>query len=159
MLHGNVALTSSFDQAGRPAISAAWTYFRINDDDKSGGDCKLCSARVSRGGVKSRSVNTSNLIKYVKNRHKAEPKEFANAISAKQQQPLLLQTPEKWEKVSRDDSQAVKIAGALDVQSLTLKTCFIFIRCFSLSDHNTFNLHHEFYEAVTDILTLNFMFF
>lgn len=67
---------------GGGAMSAVWRYFKVNDEDKSRAECKLCSAKVSRGGEKSCSFNTSNLIKHLKNQHGAEYKEFANQPTA-----------------------------------------------------------------------------
>lgn len=97
-------------------MSAVWTYFKIRDDDRSKADCKLCAAKVSRGGKENTSFNTSNLIKHLKTHHKAEYTEFANAnanANARPQQPTLAQVLQKRQTMARDNPRAVKITEAL----------------------------------------------
>lgn len=94
-------------------MSVVWKFFKVNDGDNSKADCKFCSAILSRGGAKSSSFNTSNLIKHLKNQHDAEFKQFANASASSGKQPTLRQTLEKREKMSRDNPRAVKITEAL----------------------------------------------
>ncbi|KAI2645626.1 Zinc finger BED domain-containing protein 4 [Labeo rohita] len=53
-------------------MSAVWNYFKVNEDDKTKADCKLCSAKLSRGGSKGSAFNTSNLIKHLKSQHDNE---------------------------------------------------------------------------------------
>lgn len=57
-------------------MSAVWKYFKICDGDKTKAECTLCAIKVSRGGAKPSSFNTSNLIKHLKNKHEAEYKAF-----------------------------------------------------------------------------------
>ncbi|KAK0142029.1 Zinc finger BED domain-containing protein 4 [Merluccius polli] len=104
-------------------MSAVWAHFQIVDHDNSKADCKLCSARVSRGGKESTSFNTSNLIKHLKTHHSAEYTQFANAKVTRQ--PTLTQVLQKREKMSRDNPRALKITEgiayfiALDDQPLS----------------------------------------
>ncbi|XP_026087257.1 zinc finger BED domain-containing protein 4-like [Carassius auratus] len=105
-------------------MSAVWAHFKIRDDDSSKADCKLCSAKVSRGGKESTSFNTSNLIKHLKTHHSAEYTQFSQAKQATQQ-PTLTQVLQKREKMSRDNPRALKITEgiayfiALDDQPLS----------------------------------------
>src|SRR4029434_4418053 len=48
------------------AMSAIWAHFKINDNDRSKAQCKICTATVSSGRKESTSFNTSNLIKHLK---------------------------------------------------------------------------------------------
>ncbi len=105
-LYGSVTSTGinhSAEQVGSkmrvPAMSALWRFFKINDSDKSKADCKLCTAKLSRGGATTSSYNTSILIKHLKSQHDAQFSEFANASSGKPQQPTLRQALEKQEKM------------------------------------------------------------
>jgi len=105
-------------------MSAVWDHFKIRDDDNSKADCKLCSAKVSRGGKESTSFNTSNLIKHLKTHHSAEYSQFRKAKPTPQQ-PTLTQVLQKREKMSRDNPRAQKITEgiayfiALDDQPLS----------------------------------------
>ncbi|XP_067283555.1 zinc finger BED domain-containing protein 4-like [Pseudorasbora parva] len=92
-------------------MSAVWNYFKVNEDDKTKADCKLCSAKLSRGGSKGSAFNTSNLIKHLKSQHDNEYKEFTHA--SKPTQPTLQQTLARREKMSRDNPRAVKITQAI----------------------------------------------
>ncbi|XP_023662393.2 zinc finger BED domain-containing protein 4-like [Paramormyrops kingsleyae] len=92
-------------------MSAVWNYFKVNEDDKTKADCKLCSAKLSRGGSKGSAFNTSNLIKHLKSQHDNEYKEFTHA--SKSTQPTLQQTLVRREKMSRDNPRAVKITQAI----------------------------------------------
>ncbi|XP_073470760.1 zinc finger BED domain-containing protein 4-like [Aquarana catesbeiana] len=95
-------------------MSAVWKYFKINEDNPRIADCKLCSAKLSRGGTKISSYNTSNLIKHLKLKHKSEHGEFtAIGSSSSTQQPTLQQTFARREKLSRDNPRAVQITEAL----------------------------------------------
>ncbi|XP_067303799.1 zinc finger BED domain-containing protein 4-like [Pseudorasbora parva] len=92
-------------------MSAVWNYFKVNEDDKTKADCKLCSAKLSRGGSKGSAFNTSNLIKHLKSQHDNEYKEFTH--TSKPTQPTLQQTLARREKMSRDNPHAVKITQAI----------------------------------------------
>ncbi|RXN38504.1 zinc finger BED domain-containing 4-like protein [Labeo rohita] len=92
-------------------MSAVWNYFKVNEDDKTKADCKLCSAKLSRGGSKGSAFNTSNLIKHLKSQHDNEYKEFTQA--PKPTQLTLQQTLARREKMSRDNPRAVKITQAI----------------------------------------------
>ncbi|KAI2668488.1 Zinc finger BED domain-containing protein 4 [Labeo rohita] len=95
----------------RRDMSAVWNYFKVNEDDKTKADCKLCSAKLSRGGSKGSAFNTSNLIKHLKSQHDNEYKEFT--LAPKPTQPTLQQTLARREKMSRDNPRAVKITQAI----------------------------------------------
>lgn len=92
-------------------MSAVWKHFQPDDTDKSLAECKLCSKKISRGGTKASTFNTSNLIKHLKTRHEGQYKEFA--ASSGRQQPTLQQTLERREKMSNDNPKAAKITQAL----------------------------------------------
>lgn len=92
--------------------SAVWEYFRVREDDRSKADCKLCSAKVSRGGRENTSFNTSNLIKHLKTHHGDQYAEFTQA-SSRQKQPTLNEVLLKREKMSKDSPRAKKITEAL----------------------------------------------
>ncbi|PIO29669.1 hypothetical protein AB205_0145900, partial [Aquarana catesbeiana] len=95
-------------------MSVVWKYFKINEDNPWIADCKLCSAKLSRGGTKISSYNTSNLIKHLKLKHKSEHGEFtAIGSSSSTQQPTLQQTFARREKLLRDHPRAVQITEAL----------------------------------------------
>ena len=68
---------------------AIWAHFKINDDDRSRAQCKICTATVSRGGKESTLFNTSNLIKLLKTHHSAKYTEFTDASGARPKQPIL----------------------------------------------------------------------
>src|SRR4029434_2566975 len=71
------------------ALTAIWAHFKINDDDRSKAQCKICTATVSRGGKESTLFNTSNLIKHLKTHHSAKYTESTDASGAKPKQPIL----------------------------------------------------------------------
>lgn len=85
-------------------------YFRTSDDDKIKIDSQLCSAKLSRGGVKNSSFNSISLIRT----NRAEFKESANATSGTGQQSL-----KNWEKMSSVDRQSVKITKAFTLLLMT----------------------------------------
>ena len=94
-------------------MSAIWEYLKIKDDDRSKAECKICYATVSRGGKESTYFNTSNMIKHQKNYHSAKYTEFTNASGARLKQPTLTDVFQKREKMSKDNSRAIKITEAL----------------------------------------------
>lgn len=49
-------------------MSAVWKYFMIETPASILAKCKICNQKVSRGGVKPGSYNTSNLIKHLKSK-------------------------------------------------------------------------------------------
>jgi len=93
--------------------SAVWKYFNINDDNPHMADCKLCSAKISRGGTKSSTYNTSNMIKHLKLKHKSEHGEFAASSNVSTQQPTLQQTFARREKMTRDNPRVKQITEVL----------------------------------------------
>ncbi|XP_035772202.1 uncharacterized protein LOC118455981 [Neolamprologus brichardi] len=98
-------------EKGRRDMSAVWNFFKVNENDKTKADCKLCSAKLSRGGSKGSAFNTSNLIKHLKSQQDNEYKEFTHA--SRPTQPTLQQTLARREKMSRDNLRAVKITQAI----------------------------------------------
>ncbi len=92
-------------------MSAVWKYFQVKKSNKNQAECKLCQAKLSRGGTKSTTYNTSDLIQHLKSQHKAEYKEFTCDTDKLQQ--TLQQTLAKREKMSRDNPRAIKITDAL----------------------------------------------
>lgn len=72
-----------------------WAHFKINDDDGSKAQCKICTATVSRGGKESTLFNTSNLIKHLKTHHSAKNTEFTDASGARPKQPILTDVLQK----------------------------------------------------------------
>ena len=76
-------------------MSAIWAHFKINDDDRSKAQCKICTATVSRGGKESTLFNTSNLIKHLKMHHSAKYTEFTDASGARPKQPILTDVLQK----------------------------------------------------------------
>src|SRR4029434_4189580 len=87
---------------------AMWAHFKINDEDRSKAQCKICTATVSRGGKERTLFNTSNLIKHLKTRHSAKYTEFTNASGARPKQPTLTDVLQKREKMSTDTSRAIE---------------------------------------------------
>jgi hypothetical protein len=91
-------------------MSAVWNYFIIETPASTLAKCKICDLKVSRGGVKRGSFNTSNLIKHLKSKHVNEHKEFeteATAASKRkrdgpQQRSLVssLRAKEQWDEKS-----------------------------------------------------------
>uniref|UniRef100_A0A8C5MY44 BED-type domain-containing protein n=1 Tax=Leptobrachium leishanense TaxID=445787 RepID=A0A8C5MY44_9ANUR len=98
-------------------MSVVWNYFKINESNVRMADCKLCPAKISRGGSKISSFNTSNLIKHLKMKHKAEYGEFVEASNSNAgrstQQLTLQETFSRREKMARENPRAVKITEAL----------------------------------------------
>src|SRR4029434_10314298 len=74
---------------GYAALTAIWAHFKINDDDRSEAQCKICTATVLRGGKESTLFNTSNLIKHLKTHHSAKYTEFTDASGPRLKQPIL----------------------------------------------------------------------
>ena len=91
-------------------MSAVWNYFIIETPASTLAKCKICDLKVSRGGVKRGSFNTSNLIKHLKSKHVNKHKEFeteATAASKRkrdgpQQRSLVssLRAKEQWDEKS-----------------------------------------------------------
>ena len=92
-------------------MSAVWKYFSVDTPTSTMATCKTCGVKVSRGGVKQTSFNTSNLIKHLKTKHVNEHKEFEAAATASkrerdgtlpQQQTLVssLRRKEQWSEKS-----------------------------------------------------------
>ena len=86
-------------------MSAVWKYFSIDTASSTIAICKTCGTKVSRGGVKQTSFNTTNLIKHLKTKHVNEYKEFEAAATAskrergvQQQQTLVssFRSKEQW---------------------------------------------------------------
>ena len=55
-----------------PWSSPVWSFFTVAEDDNAVTICKAYSARIARGGKKSSSFNTTNLIAHLKSRHRGE---------------------------------------------------------------------------------------
>lgn len=47
-------------------MSVVWKYFKVNDENQSIAECKLCSTKLSRGSMKTRSYSPSNVVKRLK---------------------------------------------------------------------------------------------
>lgn len=64
--------------------SPVWSFFAVAEDDNAVAICQTCSARISRGGKKSSSFNTTNLIAHLKSRHRGEEvfKKYEAAVAA-----------------------------------------------------------------------------
>src|SRR4029434_126332 len=77
------------------ALTAIWAHFKINDDDRSKAQCKICTATVWRGGKESTLFNTSNLIKHLKTHHSAKYTAFTDASGARPKQPILTDVLQK----------------------------------------------------------------
>src|SRR4029434_3177634 len=84
-----------YEQFRYAALTAMWAHFKINDDDRSKAQCKICTATVSRGGKESTLFNTSNLIKHLKTHHSAKDTEFTHASGAIRKQPILTDVLQK----------------------------------------------------------------
>ncbi|KAM4795879.1 zinc finger BED domain-containing protein 4-like [Rhinophrynus dorsalis] len=96
------------------SMSAVWNYFKICEDNPRMAACKVCSARISRGGTKVSAYNTSNLIKHLRLKHQSEHAEFVKGTSGSSQQQLTLQqTLARREKMSKENPRAIKITEAL----------------------------------------------
>lgn len=95
--------------------SPVWKYFKINADDSKVAECKLCGAKVSRGGAKTSSFNTSNLLKHLKVYHENEHKEIEATALEKRKllQPTLQQTLQKSEKLKSTNPRALQITRAV----------------------------------------------
>ena len=89
-------------------MSAVWKYFQVNESNKNKAECKLCAAKLSRGGTISTAYNTSNLIKHLKSQHDAEYKEFTRDTDKRQ--PTLQQTLAK-----REYSVSVSVSTEMQV--------------------------------------------
>src|SRR4029434_9076356 len=74
---------------------AIWAHFKINDDDRSKAQCKICTATVLRGGKESTLFNTSNLIKHLKTHQSAKYTEFTDGSGARPKQPILTDVLQK----------------------------------------------------------------
>lgn len=90
-------------------MSAIWKYFNIETPASTTATCKICGLKVARGGTKTVSFNTSNLIKHLRTKHVNEQKEFEAAATASkrkgdgpQQQTLVssLQRKDQWDEKS-----------------------------------------------------------
>ena len=70
--------------ANMSSPSPVWSFFAVAEDDNAVAICQTCSARISRGGKKSSSFNTTNLIAHLKSRHRGEEvfKKYEAAVAA-----------------------------------------------------------------------------
>ena len=100
-------------------MSQVWNYFRVNEQEKNKAVCKLCSTKLSRGGLKATAYNTSNLIKHLEAKHKTEYAEFkaasstTAAASGTLQQPTVTEAIQRREKLAKDHPRALKITRGL----------------------------------------------
>lgn len=112
-------------------MSAVWKYFSVDTPYSTMATCNICGMKVSRGGVKQTSFNTTNLIKHLKTKHGDEHKEFEAASTASmrergvqpQQQTLVssFRSKEKWGEKSEAASQMTeKLAEMIVLCNLPL---------------------------------------
>lgn len=98
-----------------------WKYFKINDDNNSKGDSKLCSVTLSRGTM-SVNFNTSNLIKHLK--HIKKNTATLQATSSRgTQHPTLKEALQRREKIPRDSPRATNIKHLLSTLHLMTSHC------------------------------------
>ena len=100
--------------------SPVWSFFIVAEDN-SIAVCKNCSARIPRGGKKTSTFDTSNIIAHLKNRHCGEVvlKEYEAAVvaaigAAKAKTTRSVDVPireafENCKKFSRDSEKAKAI--------------------------------------------------
>ncbi|KAJ8349109.1 hypothetical protein SKAU_G00276980 [Synaphobranchus kaupii] len=120
--------------------SIVWDFFTVSDEDISRAICIKCSGNISRGGKKTSSFNTTNLISHLKNQHRYDgvlkayedacaAKEAANPNPAAKKAPGLVPIAaafEKCKKFARDNPRAKAICDfimemmALDDQPFTI---------------------------------------
>ena len=51
-------------ESGETKKSKIWDYFQIDNDDKSITICKICKAKISRGGINYKYINDYSTVKY-----------------------------------------------------------------------------------------------
>lgn len=62
--------------------SPVWKFFKVAEEDNAIAICNTCSAKVPRGGKKSSSFNTTNLISHLKLRHREDVfKEYETLVA------------------------------------------------------------------------------
>ncbi len=74
-------ITSSFLNMSSPV----WKFFSVAEEDNAIAICNACSARIPKGGKKTSSFNTTNLISHLKGHHRGE------AVLRDFKQPPLLE--------------------------------------------------------------------
>ena len=57
------------ERGGTQNVSGVEISFKVSEMDNKTAICNGCSASVMRGGAKTKSFNTTNLINHLKNRH------------------------------------------------------------------------------------------
>ena len=61
---------------------AIWKYFNIETPASTTAACKIFGVKVTRGGTKTATFKTSNLIKHLRTKHVNEHQEFEAAAAA-----------------------------------------------------------------------------
>lgn len=106
--------------------SPVWSFFTVAENDNAFAICNACSLRIPRGGKRSSSFNTSNLISHLKSRHRGEEvlKEYEAAAAAastssetnavtkgRKSDVTILQSFEKSRPFARDSEKTKAING------------------------------------------------
>lgn len=53
-------------------MSLVWKYCTVKEGDEKLAICNSCKAEISRGGTTSKTFNTTNLIRHLRNHHAAD---------------------------------------------------------------------------------------
>ncbi|XP_077481245.1 lethal(3)malignant brain tumor-like protein 2 isoform X3 [Stigmatopora argus] len=64
-------------------MSAVWKFYSVSPSDAKFATCNKCHALILRGGIVSKSLNTTNLIRHLKIKHSAEYEEFLKLTGKK----------------------------------------------------------------------------
>ncbi len=91
--------------------SAIWRFFTLSQPTSPTATCNTCGVNVPRGGVKSSSCNTTNLIKHLQKFHIKEHAEFIELNKQKgsgMKQLTLMEMKERSEHFPTNIVQAKK---------------------------------------------------
>ena len=92
--------------------SAIWSYYTLPQPTSSTATCNICKVNVPRGGTKTSSYNTTNLIKHLQKFHVREHAEFVEQNKKKgggMTQLTLKEMKERGDKFPMNSVQATKI--------------------------------------------------
>ena len=112
-------------------MSAVWKYYKIESEGSVTARCNVCKAEVPRGGKNRATFNTTNLIRYLRNKHQQQHDEYTAATQVTAlKQPTLSETFKRKEKLPQNSEKAntitAKIAEFIALDDQPLSVTFFF---------------------------------
>lgn len=107
--------TASQENTKKRKRSHLWDYFKVNDEDITKANCKLCSASVSRGGSCPKEFTNSGMKKHLQAKHELEFNSLFPASQESSGTKTLFRSDSSIQFMADDSRRAQQITRAIAI--------------------------------------------